>query len=181
MSVCPQGEGGGCPIQPEGCTLIRPDAGVPISSSMGSPSNLMGVGDALSGWMGYPLLGWLGVLPRLDGGTAHPLGWMGVPPHQAGWGYPSGRQSSTVSTCCAAGGMPLALSLYCYFKDGKVLTQFLFNLQVRMNGEENDQLTPLSTDNSIMQQILLAKTGEPSKFASFWEMDENDVEVMLFF
>ena len=48
-----------------------------------------------------------------------------------------------------------------------------------MNGEESDQLTPLSTDNSIMQQILLAKTGEPSKFASFWEMDENDVEVMF--
>ena len=47
-----------------------------------------------------------------------------------------------------------------------------------MDGEENDQLTPLSADNSIMEQILVAKTGEPSKFASFWEMDENDIEVI---
>ena len=49
-----------------------------------------------------------------------------------------------------------------------------------MDGEENDQLTPLSADNSIMEQILVAKTGEPSKFASFWEMDENDIEVIRF-
>ena len=49
-----------------------------------------------------------------------------------------------------------------------------------MDGEENDQLTPLSVDNSIMEQILVAKTGEPSKFASFWEMDENDIEVIRF-
>ena len=49
-----------------------------------------------------------------------------------------------------------------------------------MDGEENDQLTPLSADNSIMEQILVAKTGQPSKFASFWEMDENDIEVIRF-
>ena len=48
-----------------------------------------------------------------------------------------------------------------------------------MNDEENDQLTTLSSDNSVMEQILLAKTGEPSSFPSFWEMDENDVEVSL--
>lgn len=59
-------------------------------------------------------------------------------------------------------------------------TQILY-LQVsevsKMNGEESDQLTPLSSDNSVVEQILAAKTGDPSNFPSFWEMDENDVEV----
>ena len=43
--------------------------------------------------------------------------------------------------------------------------------------ELNDELTPLCTDSAIVEQILAAKTGDPSKFASYWEMDENDVEV----
>ncbi len=43
--------------------------------------------------------------------------------------------------------------------------------------ESEDQLTPLCTDAAIVEQILAAKTGDPSKFASYWEMDENDIEV----
>ena len=32
-------------------------------------------------------------------------------------------------------------------------------------------------DNSLVEQVLRAKTGAPKQFVSFWEMDENDVEV----
>ena len=44
-------------------------------------------------WWGYPLLGWMGVHPWLDGGTATP------------W-----RQSSTGCTYYAAGDMPLVFT-----------------------------------------------------------------------
>ena len=45
-----------------------------------------------------------------------------------------------------------------------------------MSNEDDGQLIPLAADNSVMERVLMAKTGEPSRFASFWEMDENDVE-----
>ena len=55
------------------------------------------------------------------------------------------------------------------------------NLHIHINlfemSNEDDQLTPLAANNSVLEQVLMAKTGEPSKFASFWEIDENDVEV----
>ncbi len=48
---------------------------------------------------------------------------------------------------------------------------------IEAGDESEDQLTPLCTDAAIVEQILAAKTGDPSKFASYWEMDENDIEV----
>ena len=47
-----------------------------------------------------------------------------------------------------------------------------------MSDEESDDVVPMlgGQDMGLMQQILEAKTGDPSQFPSFWEMDEQDVD-----
>ena len=103
------GVGGGYTILPNGGYSILPDGG--------TPSFLTG---------GTPIRSWLGegggeyTTSELDGGTL-PLelefhsfigtGW-GYPPMVGGGSTPppGGRQSSRVSTCYAAGGMPLAFT-----------------------------------------------------------------------
>ena len=74
----------------------------------------------IMGWEGYLFQVWMvgGVLPQpgLDGGVLQPgldggvppwarFAWWGIPPTMTGWGTPP---NSKVSTCCMAGGMPLA-------------------------------------------------------------------------
>ena len=72
-----------------------------LFTGCGNPSSL--TGGTPSQDRGYPIQPNGKVVPQSqDGGT---------PPPQDGWGYPSPRrQSSTASTCYAAGSMPLAFT-----------------------------------------------------------------------
>ena len=47
-----------------------------------------------------------------------------------------------------------------------------------MSDDESQDIVPdlSGPDGGLMQQILEAKTGDPSQFPSFWEMDEQDVD-----
>ena len=77
-----------------------------------------GVPRSMSGWGGTPSQVWVGGYPITGLGGIPSQVWMGVPPTMTGWGtphhdwigYPPIRQSSIVSTCYTAGGMPLAFT-----------------------------------------------------------------------
>ena len=96
----------------------------------GTPSCWWGYPNPRSGWggtLGYPHPRLDGVLPPIKDWMGHPLpikdwmgyppswSWIGVlpPPPSAGWGTPPlqfRRQISKVSTCYAAGGVPVAFT-----------------------------------------------------------------------
>ena len=82
------------------------EGGTPIRLTLGTPphQDWMGVPPIRTGW-GYPPVG-------TGWGTPTCWDWRGVPPLGLDWGTPPPirRQNSRVSTCYAAGGMPLAFT-----------------------------------------------------------------------
>ena len=101
---------GSTPIQLTRGTPFQPTGrGLPPSSDRGG-----GVPQPGQDWMGVPPLGLDEVPPQDWMGVSPCWNWMGVtpPPISTGLGYPPllVRHSSIMSTCYAAGGMPLAFT-----------------------------------------------------------------------